>query len=80
MLVVCLGAEVSGSLAAELRDVKDRLKRIEENMVTKDDLEALIETLEVLSENPRVLEEIDEAIKGYKRGEYHRYEDIFGEK
>ena len=71
-------AEALESLTAELRDVKERLKRIEENMVTKDDVGALIETLEILSENPRVLKEIDKAIEEYKRGEYHKYEDVFG--
>jgi len=80
MLVVCLEAEVLGNLEAELRDVKERLKRIEENMVTKDDIEALIETFEILSENPNVLKEIDQAIEEYRRGEYYKYKDVFGEK
>jgi len=80
MWVVCLEAEVLGNLEAELRDVKERLKRIEENMVTKDYIEALIETFEILSENPNVLKEVDQAIEEYRRGEYCKYKDVFGEK
>jgi len=79
MLVTCMEAEVLENLMTELRDVKDRLKHIEEKMVTKDDVEALIESLEILSKNPRTLEEVDKAIKEYKRGEYYRYDDVFGE-
>jgi len=71
--------EVLGNLMTDLRDVKDRLKHIEENMVTKDDVEALIESLEILSENPRILEEIDKTIEDYKKGEYYRYDEVFGE-
>jgi len=49
-------------------------------MVTKEDIDALMETFEVLSTNPRILKEIDEALEEYRKGEYHTYEEVFGEK
>jgi len=70
----------SESLIIELRDIKERLKRIETSMVTKEDIDALMETVEVLSTNPRILKEIDEALEEYRKGEYHTYEEVFGEK
>lgn len=70
----------SESLIIELKDIKERLKRIEMSMVTKEDIDALIETVEVLSENPRILKEIDEALEEYRKGKYHTYEEVFGEK
>ncbi len=74
-------AEVSSeNLIIELRDIKQKLKRIETNMVTKEDLDALMETVEVLSANPRVLNEIDRALEEYRKGKYHTYEEVFGEK
>jgi len=73
-------AEVLENPMTDLRDVKERLKRIERNMVTKDDVEALIESLGILSENPKILEDIDKAIEEYKGGEYYRYDEVFGEK
>jgi uncharacterized membrane-anchored protein len=68
------------SLIIELRGIKERLKRIETSMVTKEDIDALMETVEVLSTNPRILKEIDEALEEYRKGEYHTYEEVFGEK
>ena len=70
----------SESLIIELRDIKERLKRIETSMVTKEDIDALVETVEVLSTNPRILKEIDEALEEHRKGEYHTYEEVFGEK
>lgn len=70
----------SESLIIELRDIKERLKRIETSMVTKEDIDALMETVEVLSTNPRILKEIDDALEEYRKGEYHTYEEVFGEK
>jgi len=70
----------SESLIIELRDIKERLKPIETSMVTKEDIDALMETFEVLSTNPRILKEIDEALEEYRKGEYHTYEEVFGEK
>jgi len=70
----------SESLIIELRDIKERLKRIETSMVTKEDIDALMETVEVLSTNPRILKEIDEALEEYRKGECHTYEEVFGEK
>ena len=70
----------SESLIVELRDIKRKLKRIEANMITKEDLDVLMETIEVLSTNPRVLNEIDEALEEYGKGRYYRYEEVFGEK
>jgi len=70
----------SESLIIELRDIKERLKRIETSMVTKEDINALMETVEVLSTNPRILKEIDEALEEYRKGEHHTYEEVFGEK
>lgn len=78
MIFVDEGA--SESLIIELRDIKERLKRIETSMVTKEDIDALMETVEVLSTNPRILKEIDEALEEYRKGEYHTYEEVFGEK
>ena len=49
-------------------------------MITKEDLDVLMETIEVLSTNPRVLNEIDEALEEYGKGRYYRYEEVFGEK
>ncbi|MGQ9461362.1 MAG: hypothetical protein ACUVTE_07615 [Candidatus Bathycorpusculaceae bacterium] len=57
-------ANVLKTLLAELGEVKERLKHIEENMITKDDLESLIESFEILSENPKIVKEIDKAIRG----------------
>jgi 5-bromo-4-chloroindolyl phosphate hydrolysis protein len=70
----------SESLTIELKDIKERLKRIETSMVTKEDIDALMETVEVLSINPRILKEIDDALEEYRKGEYHTYEEVFGEK
>lgn len=58
----------------------ESLKRIETSMVTKEDIDALMETVEVLSTNPRILKEIDEALEEYRKGEYHMYQEVFGEK
>jgi uncharacterized membrane-anchored protein len=68
------------SLITELKDIKERLKRIETSMITKEDIDALMETVEALSINPRILKEIDEALEEYRKGEYHTYEEVFGEK
>jgi len=75
-----VGEASSETLIFELRDIKQKLKRIETNMVTKEDLDALMETVEVLSTNPRVLNEIDSALREYRRGKYHTYEEVFGGK
>jgi len=48
-------------------------------MVTKDEIDSLMESLEILSSNPNILKKIDEAVGQYKRGEYHTYEEVFGE-
>jgi len=39
-----------------------------------------MENVEVLSANPRVLNEIDRALEEYRKGKYHTYEEVFGEK
>ncbi|MFQ5711546.1 MAG: hypothetical protein ACE5GD_07180 [Candidatus Geothermarchaeales archaeon] len=67
------------SIDTDLEDIRERLKRIEENMVTKEDIDSLVETVEILSSKPRILRDIDRAVKEYKRGEYHTYEEVFKE-
>lgn len=70
----------SESLIVELKDIKQKLKRIEANMISKEDLDMLMETIEVLYTNPRILNEIDRAVEEYRKGKYHTYEEVFGEK
>lgn len=64
----------------ELVEIRRKIERIEERMITKDEIDFLMESLEILSSNPKILKEIDKAIEQYKRGEYYTYEEVFGEK
>ncbi|MGB9660283.1 MAG: hypothetical protein ACPLY9_07220 [Nitrososphaerales archaeon] len=64
----------------ELVEIRKKIERIEERMVTKDEIDSLMESLEILSSNPKILKEIDKAIEQYKRGEYYTYEEVFGER
>ena len=52
----------------ENNKIMDELKRIEENMVTKDDLRSLIETVEILS-NPDTMQQIEESQEEIEKGE-----------
>lgn len=53
----------------ENNKIMDELKRIEENMVTKDDLRSLIETVEILS-NPDTMQQIEESQKDIENGDF----------
>ncbi|MFW6383160.1 MAG: hypothetical protein ACOCZQ_00795 [Nanoarchaeota archaeon] len=48
--------------------IMDELKRIEENMVTKDDLKSLIDTVEILS-NPETMKQIEESQEEIEKGD-----------
>lgn len=47
-------------------------------MITKDEFESLVETVELLAQNPTILKEIDEAIEEYREGQYHTCQEVFG--
>ncbi len=66
------------TIVEELREIKRKVESIEERMITKDELESLMETIELLVENPAILKEIDEAIEEYRKGQYHTCEEVFG--
>ena len=48
--------------AITLKDVFDELKKIEEKMATKEEVEALTETLDILT-NPKTMDQISESNK-----------------
>ena len=50
-----------------LGQVYDELKRIERQMVTKEDLESLTETIRILG-NPELMKQIGESIDDIKHG------------
>ena len=52
---------------AELEEIRDELKKIEKNMVTKKDLEELKTTLEIMS-NPETVKQIAESMRDIKAG------------
>ena len=53
--------------AVSMEKIYDELKRIEKNMVTKKDVEALTETINILS-NPDTMQQIAESMKDIKEG------------
>ena len=50
-----------------LKQVYEEIRRVEENMVTKKDIQALVDTLEILS-NPETLRQIAESDLDIKAG------------
>ena len=48
--------------------------------ITKDEVDSLLETVEILAENPDIIKEIDEALAQYRKGRYCTMEDVFGER
>lgn len=62
----------------DLREIRRKVESIEERMITKEELESLMETIELLIENPAILKEIDEAIEEYREGQCHTCEEVFG--
>ena len=69
-----------GRILEELTEIRRSIDRIRGDMVTKDEVNSLIETVEILAENPGIIKEIDEALGQYRKGKYFRFEDVFGEK
>ena len=62
-------------------DVYQELKRLEEKMVTREDIEALIDSIEILS-NPKTMEAIHKSDRDIKAGrvkEVSSVEDLLGE-
>ena len=50
-----------------IQDIYEALKRIEEKMVTREDVEALIDSIEILS-NPETMEALHESDHDIKAG------------
>ena len=73
-----MSAEEEGILE-ELTEIRRSIDRIREEMVTKDEVNSLMETVEILAENLGIIKEIDEALEQYRRGRYYKFEDVFGE-
>jgi len=69
-----------GKILGELTEIRRRIDRILADMVTKDEVNSLVETVEVLAENPGIIKEIDEALEQHRKGKHYRFEDVFGEK
>lgn len=64
-----------------IQDVYDALKRIEEKMVTREDVEALIDLVEILS-NPETMEALsksDQDIKAGRVREVSSVKELIGE-
>ena len=71
---------ITEELAKKIARIEDRVRQMETKMITRDDLDSLIESLELITENPAILKEIDEALREYQQGMYYTYEQVFGEK
>ena len=50
-----------------IQDVYDALKRIEKKMVTREDVEALVDSIEILS-NPKTMEALSKSDQDIKAG------------
>jgi len=64
-----------------IQDVYEALKRVEEKMVTREDIEALIDSVEILS-NPKTMEALrksEEDIKAGRVKEVTSVEDLLAE-
>ena len=64
---------MAGSITIE--DVYDELKAIERKMVTKEDLEALIDSVEILS-NPKTMEAIRKSDLDIKEGRFKEVSSV----
>ncbi len=53
--------------AVSMEDIYDELKRIEQTMATKEDVEALVDTWEI-SQNPETVRRIQESEKAIAEG------------
>ncbi|MDI6640404.1 MAG: hypothetical protein QMD78_06250 [Methanocellales archaeon] len=68
-------------MTVTIEDLYQELKRIEEKMVTREDIEALIDSVEILS-NPKTMEALrksDQDIKAGRVREVTSVEDLLGE-
>ncbi len=64
-----------------IQDVYEALKRVEEKMVTREDIEALVDSVEILS-NPKTMEALrksDLDIKAGRVKEVTSVDDLLGE-
>jgi len=64
-----------------IQDVYEALKRVEEKMVTREDIEALIDSVEILS-NPKTMEALrksEEDIKAGRVKEVTSVDDLLAE-
>jgi CBS-domain-containing membrane protein len=65
-----------------IQDVYEALKRVEEKMVTREDIEALVDSVEILS-NPKTMEALrksEEDIKAGRVKEVTSVEDLLAHK
>ena len=53
--------------AVSVKDVYEELKKIEQKMATKEDVESLIETIEIIS-NPETMRQIADSMDDIKHG------------
>jgi hypothetical protein len=70
---------MSGSIT--IQEVYEALKRIEEKMVTRDDIDALVDSVEILS-NPKTMEALrksDQDIKAGRVKEVTSVKDLLAE-
>ncbi|MBU2560504.1 hypothetical protein KKA03_06380 [archaeon] len=70
---------MTGSITVD--DVYQELKKLEEKMVTREDIEALIDTVEILS-NPKTMEALRKSDKDIEKGrvkEVTSVEDMLSE-
>ena len=64
-----------------IEDVYQELKRLEKKMVTREDIEALLDSIEILS-NPKTMEKIRKSDRDIKKGnvkEVNSVKDLLGE-
>jgi antitoxin YefM len=67
--------------AVTMKEVFDELKKIERNMVTKEEMEALVDTIEIMS-NPHTMKQIAQSEEDIKRGRVktvHSVKDMLSE-
>lgn len=67
--------------AVTLQQVYSELKRIEQNMATKKEVESLIETIEFMS-NPKTMQQVADSMKDVQHGrvkEVHSVKDMLDE-
>ena len=54
-------------MSATIQDVYEALKRVEEKMVTREDIEALVDSVEILS-NPKTMEALRKSDRDIEAG------------